>query len=165
MPDHNWEQLLLRIPINADKQTIFAQWTTRQGLENWFLRKAEFKKPDGSVRNASDVIQTGDTYEWMWHGWPDDMVERGTVVDVGDLSLKFTFGKAGNVTVSVKEELQETILELLQDEIPTDEHSKEYYHLGCTKGWTFFMVNLKSILEGGLDMRNRNVELKNVITA
>lgn len=165
MLEHNWDRFLLRIPINADKQTIFNHWITRDGLERWFLRKAEFKKPDGSARNASDLIQKDDTYEWMWHGWPDDVVERGTVVDIGDLYMKFTFGKAGNVTVRIKEELGENILELLQDEIPTDEHSKEYYHLGCTKGWTFFMVNLKSILEGGPDMRNRKEELKNVVTA
>lgn len=165
MPDHNWEQFLLRIPIKTDKQTVFNQWTTREGLEKWFLRKAEFKKPDGSIRNASDTIQKGDTYEWMWHGWPDEVVERGTVLDIGNLNLKFTFGKAGNVTVTVKEELQETVLEVLQDQIPTDEDSKAYYHIGCTKGWLFYMVNLKSILEGGIDLRNRNVELKEVVTS
>jgi hypothetical protein len=33
------------------------------------------------------------------------------------------------------------------------------------KGWIFYMINLKSVLEGGLDMRNRKVELKNVLTA
>jgi hypothetical protein len=32
-------------------------------------------------------------------------------------------------------------------------------------GWSFFMVNLKSILENGYDLRNKNEELKNVITA
>ena len=163
--DYNWNSFQLRIPINADKRLIFDRCITQKGLESWFLKKASFKQSDGSNRHADDPVQKGDTYHWTWHGWPDEVFETGSILETGSFLLKFTFGPAGNVTIRVKEEEGVHILELVQDEIPTDDHSKAYYHLGCSKGWTFYMVNLKSILEGGPDLRNKNEALKNVVTA
>ena len=56
-------------------------------------------------------------------------------------------------------------MELTQEKIPLDEESKVNYHLGCMEGWTFYLANLKSILEGGIDLRNKNVNLTKVINA
>jgi hypothetical protein len=30
----------------------------------------------------------------------------------------------------------------------------------CQLGWTFYLANLKSVIEGGVDLRNKNVDLK-----
>ena len=49
--------------------------------------------------------------------------------------------------------------------IPTDDKSKKDIRLGCYEGWSFYMVNLKSIYEGGLDLRNMNDQLKGVINS
>jgi len=57
------------------------------------------------------------------------------------------------------------VVELWQENIPGDEDSKVNLHMGCTKGWTFYLTNLKSILEGGIDLRNKNISLKNVVNA
>ncbi len=57
------------------------------------------------------------------------------------------------------------IVELVQDEIPVDEQGQVYYHIGCTKGWLFILLILKSILEGGVDLRNNNVGLKDVFNS
>jgi len=111
-------------------------------------------------------LQLNDRYEWLWHGYNDDSVERGTILEINDYDfLKFSFGKAGNVSVSIKKEYDETLVELVKKDIPVDEHGKVNFHLGCTKGWQFYLTNLKSILEGGIDLRNKNPELKDVITA
>jgi uncharacterized protein YndB with AHSA1/START domain len=162
---YDWSRFVLRLPVSADPQTIFSYWISQDCLEQWFLRKAEFRRPDKTVRDRTEPVQAGDSYEWMWHGWPDEVVERGTVLQLGPLYLKFSFGKAGNVTVRVKQEMGNSVLEVMQEEIPTDETSKVNFHVGCTKGWLFYMVNLKSLLEGGPDMRNRNEELKDVINS
>ena len=165
-PNHEWNKFVLRIPVSADKQTLFKAWASPGGLESWFLRKADFTKKDGGPVDTQDLVSTGDTYYWLWHGWPDDVRENGTVLDTnGRDQFKFSFGKAGNVTVTIKEESGDNIVELVQDEIPTDDASIVYYHLGCMKGWLFYMVNLKSILEGGIDLRNRKVELKEVVNS
>jgi uncharacterized protein YndB with AHSA1/START domain len=166
MQSYNWSQFTLRIPIKADREIIYRNWTAREGLEYWFLRKAEFKKPDGSLRENNEAVQVGDTYEWMWHGWSDEVMEKGKVLEMnGTDYFKFSFGKAGDVTIKLVQEDGEKIVELTQDNIPNDEEGKITWHIGCTKGWNFYLTNLKSLLEGGIDLRNRNEKLKDVINS
>ncbi len=57
------------------------------------------------------------------------------------------------------------MVELTQKNIPTDDESKQDIRLGCDSGWSFFLVNLKSIYEGGLDLRNKNADLKRMINS
>jgi uncharacterized protein YndB with AHSA1/START domain len=155
-----------RVNIKASPQIIYQAWTTSAGLESWFLRKAILLSPSREQKSGSEQVRKDDSYEWYWHGWPDDMVERGKFTEVnGKDRLGFTFGKAGNVMVSVKNEQNESVLELVQVNIPVDEESKVNFHVGCTKGWVFYLANLKSILEGGIDLRNKNMDLKNMINA
>jgi uncharacterized protein YndB with AHSA1/START domain len=166
MQAKDWSRFTLRIPIKAGAKEIYNAWTSQEGLESWFLRQALFTKSDGSQRDAGENVQIADSYVWLWHGWPDDVVEKGVVLQENGSDLfKFSFGKAGNVTITIAEEEGKNILQLVQDEIPTDDESKATYHLGCTKGWTFYLTNLKSVLVGGLDLRNRNEDLKDVINA
>lgn len=166
MPDYNWSQFKLRIPTRATAEQLYRLWMTQEGLESWFLRKAAFKKPDGNSVASNALVEVNDTYEWLWYGYSDDTVERGTILEAnGKDSLRFSFGKAGKVAVSFREEGEQMMVELLQDEIPVDEKGKEYYHLGCSKGWVFYLANLKSIVEGGIDLRNRNMELKDVVSS
>lgn len=166
MQPYNWSQFILRIPINADIETIHRNWTTTGGLEYWFLRKAEFKKKDGSLRANKESVKVSDTYEWLWHGYDDHSMEKGTVLEMNNRDhFKFSFGKAGNVTVRIIQEQKENIVELIQDQIPTDEQGQVNFHIGCTKGWNFYLTNLKSLLEGGVDLRNRNEGLKDVVNS
>lgn len=135
-------------------------------MEYWFLRLSEYKKPGGNLRASNEFVQKGDSYRWRWHGWPDEVTEEGTIIDCnGKDFFKFSFGKAGNCAVTIKQEDGHTLVELLQDNIPDDEQGKHYWHLGCKTGWTFYLANLKSLLEGGIDLRNKNERLKNVINS
>jgi uncharacterized protein YndB with AHSA1/START domain len=163
---YDWARFVKRININAPVSAVYQAWATRHGLETWFLRQALFTQKNGSIRDAAALVQPTDTYAWLWHGYGDDTVEHGTILEAnGTNTLTFTFGQAGTVTVTIKTEQDETIVELAQQNIPADEKAKVYYHLGCSTGWVFYLTNLKSILEGGLDLRNKNVGLKNVVSA
>ena len=166
MQDYNWSQFTLRIPIKASAEQLYRLWMTQEGLETWFLRNAAFKKPNGDDIERNAHVDVGDTYQWLWYGYEDDTFEKGTILEAnGTDKLQFSFGKAGNVAVRFKEEAGEMMVELLQDEIPVDEKGKEYYHVGCSKGWVFYLANLKSIVEGGIDLRNRNMKLKDVVSS
>jgi hypothetical protein len=79
--------------------------------------------------------------------------------------FQFVFGDAGVVTVDMKEVGNATELVLTQDRIPIDEKGRESYHIGCSTGWTFYLANLKSLMEGGIDLRNKNVDYKGVINS
>jgi hypothetical protein len=164
-PDYDWSRFVKRVNISTDLKTAYQSWATRKGLENWFLRKAIFTR-DQLVLKPDVELQAGDEYEWYWHGWPDEMVERGRVLEANGVDkFGFSFGKAGNVTINVKKEQGQWLVELTQEGIPMDEYSRYFFHLGCSTGWVFYMTNLKSVLEGGPDLRNRDMNLKNVITA
>lgn len=168
--EYNWSSFSKRINILTGTSQVYSMWATPAGLEKWFLRLAEFKHTDGKPLLDNESLQSGDSYRWLWFGWPDTMEEKGKVLEAnGTDMIKFTFGNEAvkNMTCTVKiyTEQNETICELVQENIPVDEKGKCYYHLGCMSGWTFFMVNLKSILENGYDLRNKNEELKKVITA
>ncbi len=166
MKDHDWSMFCKRINVSCSIADAYHAWSTRSGLEKWFLRKAEFKSKSGALRKPEEPLQIGDTYEWMWYGWSDDVVEHGEVLDAnGKDFFRFSFGKAGIVSIKITSEHGETITELKQDNIPQDEESKIKFHLGCLEGWTFYLANLKSILQGGLDLRNKNLKIGQIINA
>ncbi len=163
---YDWSRFEQRIPINVTTDAVYNAWATQQGLESWFLREALFTNNEGVSKAKSDMVRPGDTYQWRWHGWPDDVQEKGAILSANHKDeVSFSFGKAGNVKVKVLNEKGSTICYLEQYSIPTDEQSITHYHLGCMKGWLFYLTNLKSILEGGIDLRNKNVELKEVINS
>jgi len=76
--------------------------------------------------------------------------------------IRFTF-LGCQVSVEIKEEDRENIVELVQSEIALDEDSRMSNYVGCSRGWTFYLTNLKSVLEGGIDLRNKNGNLINVL--
>lgn len=156
----------VRIPVSAAVERIFESWTTPQGLEYFFLREAVFRGKDGKDREAKDTVQVGDTYRWRWHGYPDTTFEEGEVLEQnGRDRFRFSFGKAGICTVTIFQLDNETIVELTQENIPTDDKGFQNYHLGCKGGWTFYLTNLKSLLQGGIDLRNRNERIGEVISS
>jgi uncharacterized protein YndB with AHSA1/START domain len=166
MTDFNWSRFTVRIAVKASPKDLYKAWATKKGIELWFLRLSEYKKKDGILRTANEYVEAGDTYRWLWHGWPDDMVETGSILDCnGKDQIKFKFGIAGDCIVNIKAEAGENIVELIQENIPSDEAGKRNYHLGCKTGWTFYLANLKSLLEGGIDLRNRNENIKQVINS
>jgi uncharacterized protein YndB with AHSA1/START domain len=162
----NWSSFKLRIPINAPVDEVYRRWSSSAGLLSWFLREADFKTNEGIPRPANDPLRPGDSYLWRWHGYRDDVTEQGTILSANHTDgISFSFGKAGNVSVKIYTVKDMTMCELEQDNIPTDEQGKEYYYIGCSKGWLFYLTNLKSVLEGGIDLRNRDIELQDVISS
>lgn len=152
----NWNMFIVRIDVSAPIEKLYAAWATRAGIESWFLRLSEYKTADGKLRANDEPVQKGDTYKWMWHGWPDETVEYGTILDYNGKDLfRFSFGKAGNCTVRIYKEKEETIVEILQDDIPDDETGKQTWHVGCKAGWTFYLANLKSVYQFETDLRNK----------
>ena len=166
MSQYDWSRFSQKIYINAPMSLVYDAWDTRSGLEGWFLRKAEFRKPDGQLRDLNSPIEVGDTYEWMWHGHPDTTAEHGEVTEAnGKDRFTFIFGEAGIVSIQLRDLGTDTEMMLTQSRIPTDEHGKASYHVGCSTGWTFYLANIKSILEGGHDLRNKNPAYSNVINS
>ncbi len=167
MAAFDWSRFTVRINIKCNSiEQLYRTWATKAGIEYWFLRLSEYSKPNGELRSADEPVQTGDTYRWRWFGYSDDVTETGEILDCNRIDFfKFRFGKAGNCSVRIYPEQDELIVELLQDDIPVDEKSKQQYHIGCQGGWTFYLANLKSMFEGGIDLRNKNEQIQYVINS
>lgn len=162
----SWNSFTLRIPVKASVVEVYNAWTTQAGLEKWFLRLAKFTSIEGRERLRDEEIEAGDKYHWLWYGYSDEVTEEKRVVETnGKDLLKFIFTGDCLVTVSIATELDETICTLRQENIPLDQNPMSNLMLGCSNGWTFYLANLKSVLEGGLDLRNKNPDLSNVISS
>jgi len=163
---YSWKQFTKRIPVKAPAKAIYAAWTTQQGLESWFLRSAIFTKAGGAIRPKNSPIEAGDTYQWRWFGYDDATVEEKNIIAAnGWDQLKFRFSGDCIVTVSILQENGETICELVQEMPMEDSREQQHFYMECGNGWGFYLTNLKSVLEGGLDLRNKNVNLRQVINA
>ena len=162
---NQWSEFKLRVNINAPIDKAYAAWATPDGLESWFLSRADLTA-GATLRKGSDNVQKGDEYEFRWVGHPDSVSHKGKVIAAdGKSQFTFTFSQDLPVSVSLYRECEETIVELIETFDPTDEGIVRKHYLGNMKGWIFYLINLKSVLEGGLDLRNRKVELTNVSTA
>lgn len=159
-----WSSFRVKIDIKASVNELYKAWTTQSGMEYWFLRQCYYFTNDGRKRAEDESFQPGDRYLWRWHGYPDETYENDEILDCnGSNYLQFRFGKAGRCSVRIYEENDTTIVELWQDMIPdTDDPSRMTWHVGCKAGWVFYLANMKSLFEGGIDLRNRNEELKDM---
>ncbi len=159
MKNFDWTQFTRKIAVSAPIQSLYDAWTKPEEIERWFLSDAAFINDKGEKILKSRSIEAGYSYQWQWYLYP--LTETGKVLLAnGKDHLQFTF--AGNCITDVHLETFEdhTIVSISQKDIPTDDNSKVDIRLGCDRGWSFYLINLKSIYEGGLDLRNKDSKLK-----
>jgi Activator of Hsp90 ATPase homolog 1-like protein len=157
-----WTTFTRKIAIRAKLSDIYNAWTIPSEIEKWFLSKATFADTNETPVGVNSPIQEGFSYQWNWYLY--DITERGKITGAnGKDFLQFTF--AGDCLVDIHLSIQgdDVIVDLTQKNIPTDDHSKQNIRLGCHAGWSFFLVNLKSVYEGGLDLRNKDASLKGML--
>ena len=162
MKNFDWTSFKKKIAVDAPMQVIYDAWTIPSEIEKWFLKTARFFDEQGNPVSMTSHIKPPMTYEMTWFLYPE--TEKGKVTNAnGTNHLEFTF--AGNclVKINLTEELGHTVVELDQTNIPTDEDSKLNIRLGCSSGWSFYMVNLKSVYQGGLDLRSKDERLKPMV--
>ncbi|HTE02173.1 MAG TPA: SRPBCC domain-containing protein [Mucilaginibacter sp.] len=161
MAEKNWTKFTVTADFDTDARSVYEAWTTSTGLESWFLRKADFYTIAGRLREPTEFISKEDTYEWLWHGFDDSTLEKGEVLEVNSIDfLKFTFSGGSIVSVSISTKNGLAILELTQDNIPEENDLSKSLYVQCQIGWTFYLANLKSIIEGGIDLRNKRVDVR-----
>lgn len=148
----NFDSFQLAVYVNAPSSSLYNSWATTGLLEEWFLKKATFIEPVDIERHADERCQVGDTYWWEWF---DGTTEVGQILQVTDDLMSFTFGEG--VVVSVEFEGGDRSLVVLTQThtMPSEIHKQKTY-ASCLQGWTFYLTNLKSFLEGGTDLRERD---------
>lgn len=151
MTIYDWSRFKRSVFINAAPDKVFDAWIIPSKISTWFLLRADFQNFLGGPRDPDSRIRKGDTYEWQW--WNYEGVEKGKILelDIKKRHLEFSFASDQcTVTVDVEVRSGDSLLRLEQRDIPLDEKNKRDLHLGCSQGWSFWMVNLKSWLEHGI---------------
>lgn len=141
MPKNNkydWSQFKQSVAVAAPVEKVFKMWSDPKLLRKWFLSDAKME------------LKRNGRFEWEWLG---GIKEYGKILGVRKPSkLSFTF--AGSVCdVTMRKDRRGTLLTLHQHEIPVTDKYKAGVHLSCSCGWTFFLTNLKTFLEYGIDLR------------
>lgn len=166
MQEYHWNSFTKRVTINAPVFSLYAAWATKTGLESWFLKEAIITKADGSLRDADEFFEAGDCFEWKWHGYDDTTVDRGRIISTnGKDQLSFTFSGKNTLSVRFQLESGELVCSIEQTMQQDTEEEKRYFYIECGLGWTFYLANLKSVFEGGNDLRNRNLGIQKLVNA
>lgn len=162
MDNFNWSEFTKKIIITSDLEIVYNAWTKGEELEKWFLSKALFYDNNKIAISASENVPSTCHYEWTW--FAQNHHEKGKIISANGLDfIEFSFAGDCVVQVQLYPINEVVIVELTQKNIPLDNASKEGIRLGCASGWAFYLVNLKSVLEGGLDLRNKDTSLKGVV--
>lgn len=155
MKNFNWTSYTKRIAVKSTLSNIYDAWTKGSELERWFLKKVVFYKPDHSLYEPDKNVVENIQYIWYWYLYDEPM--KGKITNVnGKNYIQFTFEGDCLVDVNLEEVDGYIVVTLRHHNIPLDDNSKQYVRLGCSNGWTFYLANLKSIFEGGIDLRNKN---------
>lgn len=146
-----------RIIIQKDLKSVFDAWTIQGRMEEWFLKSAVYFRHDVPLK-AGKRAHERDTYQWIWHTWPDN-IQEGVVTACEEYeSFGFTFEPGGKVDVAfIERDKDITEIVLTQSEILSDGDAWYHYYYGCSLGWSFWMVNLKAFLEHGIVLDQRTV--------
>ena len=162
MKTFDWTSFTRKIAIKAPLADMYAAWTRSVYIQKWFLRKAEFFDGSNNLIPENQSVKEGGRYAWTWYLY--EPTEYGNITAAnGTDYLQFTFAGDCLVDIELEKQGEYTIVKLTQHHIPVDDASKRSIRLGCDTGWSFYLTNLKSVYEGGIDLRNKDPELKGML--
>lgn len=151
----------LRISIYASLLEVRAAILTSGGLERWFVDSADFLNHQNLLRRKEGIPLVGDAY---WFKWADHSTETGEVLLIDDHQIQLSFGK--DVTVHLMATGENPVVVGLVASL--DSSSSESLERAChslTPSLSFLLANLKSVLEYGHDLRDRQYTLSNLLNA
>lgn len=169
-PPFDWTSFHLGIFVLAKPDDVFDLWATSRGLTQWFLRTAVFApsagRHDGPVEAAQlplfetlvprpedERCRAKDRYRWEWHYGGGITGEEWILDSRPPTRLTFGFGERMEVEVRLRKQGKSCEVGVRQYNIPDTTVGRRSLHLGCRVAWAFFLTNLKSVAEGGLDLR------------
>lgn len=158
MENFDWTSFTKRIAVKAALAEIYAAWTVAAKLEQWFLERVVFRTDKEASPELTLAAQSGTQYDWYWY--LDTTPMQGEMLQAnGKDFIQFTFEGSSLVDVRLSTLDEYVIVELRHYNIPQDDHSRQHIRLGCSSGWAFYLHNLKSVYEGGIDLRNKDPKL------
>jgi uncharacterized protein YndB with AHSA1/START domain len=139
--DYDWTRFEITFFYYAPLDRVFRAWATPGGLESFFIKECR------TAADKQELVSAGDAYLFRYvHGYEHD--GRFLAVEENGC-IRFTFGSM-EVAVSFDTIDNGTRVVLQQSGI----EDQVFSHMNCRSCWLFFMTNLKSVLEHGIDLRD-----------
>lgn len=165
----DWTGFTQAIHIRASQTSLWRMLATCQGMERWFLAKAEAWTADGRAWPSDRELEAGLRFRFSWQGLadapliteddtvlavePGQRLRMGWYQDKGWVDVRLMPLPDGRVTVELEQRMAPT----------ADFAFLEGAYVGCKEGWSFFLSNLKSVAEGGADLRERAPDRKGLV--
>ena len=153
IPQFSWEKFSRSIIINKKPEEVFLYIATAKGLTKWLLEAASFF----TLANETQLLNRScanevDSYHWVWKGKNYELQGQVLDCDVPRTRFSFTFGEACTVDIVLTEHGGSTLLKLTQQATPGKTYD-QMRHVNSYAYWTFFLTNLKSVVEHEIDLR------------
>lgn len=149
------------IYLHSLKGEVYYYIATGDGICRWFMGQAEYIDSNGNILNAAVPARKDDTFRWQWLA--KDLNISGHVIESAENELfSFTFGKLFEVSITIKEVEGRTLLTLHQ-KYATGAEKNDFAHINCCTCWVFFLTNLKSVLEHGIDLRETLIDDESLV--
>lgn len=156
----SWDNIDLQIWVDAPLEVVLWHWSTEAGITRWFVPQCKFTNLEGGTLGEVEPIQVGSRYLWTW---ANGVTESGEILSyVDERGLSFTFGEGSTVVVELSATGFRTCVRLVQT-TEGDEVRRTVVYRDCLQGWTFYLSNLKSVLEGGLDLRDLDPDREGLV--
>jgi uncharacterized protein YndB with AHSA1/START domain len=149
---HDWSVFDVYLYMEAAPRDVLRYWQTSKGITQFFV--AEMSASDDNCAEVSvSALAAGSRYNWRGI---HDYSGEGQFLQVSEESVEFTFGRHYHVAVSVTPVGSGTLLHLRQSGIGEDNSEQIHGTLNCRSCWIYYLVNLKSVVESGNDLRDQN---------
>jgi uncharacterized protein YndB with AHSA1/START domain len=155
-PENNdWTTFDLYVAIDAEPSVILSAWSTINGMESFFVQMMRITGPDGAELGPDARAQPGDKYVWRWHNGRRIVGEYLQAETRNE--VRFTFGDS-RVSVMALPYKTGSLLRLRQYDIPDTEEARMHIYGNCRAAWVYFLTVLKTLLEHGIDGRDKTRE-------
>ena len=173
----DWLGFTQAIHVRASVAAAWRMLSTCEGLERWFLLRAEARTSDGRPWPRDRSLEQGALLRLTWPS-ADTVDAAGRIVpgEVGEedevlrteapqrMRLGWYEGRGwvefrlvprpdGRLTVELEQRMHPTV----------DFKLLEGAYTGCREGWAFYLANLKCVLEHGIDLRERAPDRKQLV--
>ena len=139
------------IYLDAALEEVYMFAASAAGICKWFMGTAVYTESDGRELGSNENASRGCSFSWKW--LEKDLEIEGRVLEAAEnKKFSFTFGKSFEVSFML-EDSGGRVLFTLHQKYAAGGEKNDFAHINCCTCWVFFLTNLKSVIENGIDLR------------
>lgn len=151
--EYNLNRFVINIKIKKTVRTVYRSWSTSL-IERWFPEKMQYITFGNTIRPRKSLFETNDRFTWTGSKERPFSFSGEILFTNNKDYFRFSFVDDTIVSVLLKAHEDETIVQLVHEGFVQGTEHKLDLQLNWCSNWTFYLANLKSVLEEGVDLRD-----------